>query len=636
MSETSLSVHSGPPHSEDPRTPPPAHRCDSPPPFVDHGQGAVNLPGFRTEARYNTLLQAIYGLDAMDRKDKSVVIVGFFSPKALKDNHPDTKQYIIASESSQLVVKSMLETQDLSRKVIQLAKDFKQDSPDRVKHIDKYLRTIITLHHMLSLEALKVHQVLYEIQEKRAEMDRIELTDVRPEIRESIRTGKKRKASSTFPSGNFIEFNEDDLEMLQDKYNSHSRLMEHAETWRNEILNAVTDGAPLNAIAMMFSLDTVASCLGAAGIAETGNARADLRKQSIAYYDAKYKREDREEQEEEEEDTENRHCLLWCPVTKRWWPREVIKNAHIIPANTPEGTIRYCFGELNAKAMLNSSRNFILLHARIEEAFDRGQISIVPVSDAAEETSQQPSEFRIFFIDRSLVLRRKAAVVSSKNEILFWGDLARDPQLKFQNNNRPGHRNLFWHCLTSLAKAKSRAHIGLTAALTEFERKEVWNKPGKWIEKGMLRDMAHQHMMPQIYREDATFVDDGTLEKMEKDIAITALFRLSSPRVQSDLDVEESNLEALTHPNFAPEEYFSPQALLPLSPGTEGFLAIPVPSPTPRWERARFEGPESPTPGARLFDTFRGQASRAFVTTTHGASKTYNRVSKLSLRLRKD
>lgn len=123
--------------------------------------------------------------------------------------------------------------------------------------------------------------------------------------------------------------------------------------------------------------------------------------------------------------------------------------AHIIPANTAHGTTQHSFGELNSQAMLNSPRNFIMMHHNLGQAFYKGQITIVPMAEASTSTSAdggtlpEPTEYRLFPIDRSLACDRQTAVRISGDEFVYWSDLAQKPQLEFRNENRPGQGNLF-------------------------------------------------------------------------------------------------------------------------------------------------------------------------------------------------
>ncbi|KAL2406828.1 hypothetical protein ABEF93_008647 [Exophiala dermatitidis] len=408
-------------------------------------------------------------------------------------------------------------------------------------------------------------------------MDRQQMADVRQEVRERIRAGTKRKAR--FPSHIFIEFGIDELDMLRDNYTAHMKFMEHVETWRIGILNAVSDGASLSTISMLFSPDTAAQCLDAAGIDTAGIRGAMLRENGIPCYGAPFY--DTVEAADGTYDTVEDADLLWCGVTKKYYDRSAVRAAHIIPANTAHGTIQHSFGEPHSQAILNSLRNSIMMHHNLEQAFDKGQITIVPMAEASTSTSAEggtlpePTEYRLFPIDRSLACNRQTAVRISGDELVYWSDLAQKPQLEFRNENRPGQGNLFWHCLINFTKAKCQGHIGLTDALEEFEKQVVWDKPGKWIEQSMLANMASQAMTPQLFRADATFIDDGELGKTAKELAKLAtcgLSKLPESKVSSSLDSDEesddekSDLEGMIHPSFVPEQYYSPLPALPLDP----------------------------------------------------------------------
>ncbi|KAJ4505490.1 hypothetical protein HRR78_007661 [Exophiala dermatitidis] len=341
--------------------------------------------------RYNALPRAVAELHRTKKPENTGTAQGIFK----KDHGTDSKEIektYTADENKHLNG--------------QAAECFQYDAPHRIAQIESYLRKISALHHMLAQEAIELNNTLQAIRETRATMDRQRTADVRLEVRERIRAGTKRKANSEFPSHIFIEFGIDELDMLRDNYTAHMKFMEHVETWRIGNLNAVSDGASLSTISMLFSPDTAAQCLGAAGIDTAGIRGAALRENGIPYYGA-------------------------------------------------------------------------------------------PFYDTVE------------------------------------------------------------------------------AADEEFEKQVVWDKPGKWIEQSMLANMASEAMTPQLFRADATFIDDGELGKTAKELAKMATLGLSilpESKVSSSLypdeesDDEKSDLEGMIQPSFVPEQYYSPLPALPLDP----------------------------------------------------------------------
>ncbi|KAK7898009.1 hypothetical protein LTR67_004641 [Exophiala xenobiotica] len=60
------------------------------------------------------------------------------------------------------------------------------------------------------------------------------------------------------------------------------------------------------------------------------------------------------------------------------------------------------------------------------------------------------------------------------------------------------------HTITSFTKARS-GYGGITDALLEFDRYKVWEETGEWINEGMLKAMADNFLIPEIFRKGATF-----------------------------------------------------------------------------------------------------------------------------------
>ncbi|KAJ4533008.1 hypothetical protein HRR83_008295 [Exophiala dermatitidis] len=194
--------------------------------------------------RYNALPRAVAELHRTKKPENTGTAQGIFKKDHGTDSKEIEKTYTADGLQTDTVAKSMTETQKISTSMA--------------------------------------------IRETRATMDRQRTADVRLEVRERIRAGTKRKANSEFPSHIFIEFGIDELDMLRDNYTAHMKFMEHVETWRIGNLNAVSDGASLSTISMLFSPDTAAQCLGAAGIDTAGIRGAALRENGIPYYGAPF------------------------------------------------------------------------------------------------------------------------------------------------------------------------------------------------------------------------------------------------------------------------------------------------------------------------------------------------------------
>ncbi|OAP54146.1 hypothetical protein AYL99_11681 [Fonsecaea erecta] len=643
-----LPIHTAPSQTAF-RTPSPPGRPGSPNTNASPGQGVINRRSpyqldpaqAESDRGYDGIITALEQVTSSTTL--TVKFEGAFHKDKLGAPVIKGQTMSFSKANAEIVMKSVLETRRLIARIIKIANKFDPSGPEleKVRSIDEYLRCTINLHHMLSEEALKMTRCLQEVKDHRQKMDNKQLADVREHVRSSMRLGMTPMASSSFlpmvnTSGGYFR-------LLDGHFKHHVRLMQHAQIWRNEVVNAAKDGTPMNTMLNLFTLKTAANCLGLTGIGNTFEKRKQLRKQAIKYYDIRTRLggDDNEHAPDQRSSVEGLTITdpdnlasqgegppdeaFWCPILKRYFEPCWIRTAHIIPAKTPEMILIRTFGEVNAAGLLNSNRNLLCIHKRLEIAFDKGQITIVPVAPRSSH-SEGPTEFRVFFIDRSLVYSHSIALtIVATRENIYWSDIAKDPVLQFKNDNRPGQRNLFWHFITSLTKAKKGSFVGLADALEEIDRKEVWHlpQPAPWIEKGILKSMAEQYLMPQIFIESATFKTNAKkLHKMEDDLAGLAVFKLSSPKIRSIFgdEYDADDVAEGMPPNFGVDEYYSPQNLLPLAEN-------PLPT---HWER---DG--SPTPGARLADTIKRRASDALSTTARMASKSYGRVVSLSLRPRK-
>ena len=131
-------------------------------------------------------------------------------------------------------------------------------------------------------------------------------------------------------------------------------------------------------------------------------------------------------------------ALRWCNVLGCWISPSEIKCAHIVPYSWNNKDLGYMFGSLEPP--LESPRNGLSLHHKIEEAFDESEITIVPASTV--ETN--PTEWKIVLLKEENRTKGffEDKLHQSERSKWKWNDI--DGRiLTFPNQNRPARRYLY-------------------------------------------------------------------------------------------------------------------------------------------------------------------------------------------------
>ena len=134
---------------------------------------------------------------------------------------------------------------------------------------------------------------------------------------------------------------------------------------------------------------------------------------------------------------------IWCPISKGFFPEELMKTAHLVPHSIGEIGCSYLFNEESTIGHLFNPRNGLLMHSYFEKAMDKAQIAIVPV-----EGEVPTSDLKVVVFDRA-VLKRNHTPVFNFN----WKSLD-GLQLEFRNENRPGLRYLYFNFLLSIFRRR--------------------------------------------------------------------------------------------------------------------------------------------------------------------------------------
>ncbi|CAG8055140.1 unnamed protein product [Penicillium salamii] len=222
-------------------------------------------------------------------------------------------------------------------------------------------------------------------------------------------------------------------------------------------------------------------------------------------------------------DAESRELdSIWCPVLGQWIDKEMVKASHIFPWKHGQATMDAIFGEIRPSEMF-SERNGLLMHTRLEEAFDKGVFVIIP--DLPNEPSifqmiqwrlGKDREYRIKILDPEWNKLDKPIALGLKTFRELDGT-----KLEFSNPNnpkvmhRPAARYLYFHyCMQVLQKAwQSRAQgrpQGATAMLKAENGRFFWGTKGRYLPRNMLlafvEELGHDY---EDLLEGSTYVNSN-------------------------------------------------------------------------------------------------------------------------------
>lgn len=180
---------------------------------------------------------------------------------------------------------------------------------------------------------------------------------------------------------------------------------------------------------------------------------------------------------------------VWCPVLGDFFVRQLCLAAHIIPWSLKQKTMDIIFGPESADELF-SVRNGLMLHAEVEECFDKHQIVFVPSTPVPQKGPIK--EWRVRVIDQGILQATPRKPGPSWQEL--DGKL-----LQFRSSVRPAARYLYFHYVIALLRAQRHRHRGYR----EVRPKEVaWATPGRYMMRSMLQALIRHagHDMPDEIR----------------------------------------------------------------------------------------------------------------------------------------
>lgn len=215
-------------------------------------------------------------------------------------------------------------------------------------------------------------------------------------------------------------------------------------------------------------------------------AQSNMRRDTIAVYKSRGS-------DAEESDDPRIMSGIRCVLSGEYFDPEDVNAAHIVPVHLGVEMADYVFGN-GTGARLFSVDNCLMLHKKLEAAFDKGILAFVPV-----DSSERP------------IRRWKAVLLSqaAKNQPIYFqtmkkmGDVE-GLELKFRSEHRPAARFLYYHFVVSLLRCRQQRESGWEYAWARLRTGQPWPTPGRYLRQSMLLTLARA----------AGDLNDGEIEKI--------------------------------------------------------------------------------------------------------------------------
>ncbi|KAI4109446.1 MAG: hypothetical protein L6R37_000603 [Teloschistes peruensis] len=236
---------------------------------------------------------------------------------------------------------------------------------------------------------------------------------------------------------------------------------------------------------------------------------------------------------------------IWCHVIGDWiWDSRQVKCAHIVPFSFNVKDLPYMFG--GDEPPLESARNALMLHSSIEQAFDNGDIVIVPVS-----LQTTPMEWKCVVLNPAL-MESEVYQDPSTEVITKFKDLD-NRHLKFRHANRPARRYLYFRYALAWMNADREKYEGFKAKVPPGSIWATRDRPAGYLRKSILRQLAHKVgdtvELPEDLVQAGEFTDPDTESPVSNavgNVTIPELFRdhLDGVRDRGEDDQEAQEDEA--------------------------------------------------------------------------------------------
>lgn len=198
---------------------------------------------------------------------------------------------------------------------------------------------------------------------------------------------------------------------------------------------------------------------------------------------------------------------LWCPVTRAWHDVMNTTIAHIVPYGIGEFNAAYIFGVPveDGWRTIWDYRNGLVLHSRIEQALDAGQLVLVPNGESGDG-------LKVVILDDSILDKYPYAGGPKYKEL-------NNSILEFKTKARPLKRYLYFLCLITLYRRHRYFVEGSERDQEKIQMRRIWGTPGKWMRGSIIRALA---------------MEVGDMLKVEDDGEDEAGVESMSPRVSPE------------------------------------------------------------------------------------------------------
>ena len=205
---------------------------------------------------------------------------------------------------------------------------------------------------------------------------------------------------------------------------------------------------------------------------------------------------------------------IWCPVTGKYWHKDITTAGHLFPSKCGEAIMQAIFGRPeDGRSELFQAVNGILWSTPVEERFEKGHFVIVP--DIVDQPTQQdvntweasdPREYKIRVLNPDS--EKMQCPIEETGKI--WADLDNE-RLKFKTKFRPRARYLYFaYCVAMLRRSFAGKHLEVSRAEL---RKKFWGTPGRYMRESMLlgfvEEMGHdyEHLLEGAIKEEDAVAD---------------------------------------------------------------------------------------------------------------------------------
>ena len=227
---------------------------------------------------------------------------------------------------------------------------------------------------------------------------------------------------------------------------------------------------------------------------------------------------------------------IWCCITRRHWPQEDVRAAHIVPQSLGPELAEYIFGSGSGLRM-DTSDNCLLMHISVERSFDNGNFVLLPV-----DASETP-------ILRWRIQVTNTAAINS----LVGGETLKDldgKEVVFNNNARPASRFLYYHFVMTLLRNKKHRQPGWEKFSVELPTGKPFATMGPYIRESMLLALAKMagdlnatEEAKLLGGEGATFVEEQKLADVEETEVARRALEAHEVEDEEDDDEEQSSEE---------------------------------------------------------------------------------------------